>query len=120
MAPKNYRGLFVWQAAMSLAEKAYAATKRFPRSERYGLSSQLQRAAISVPSNIAEGHGRYSKGDFSRFLAIAQGSLAELETQVLLAQRLDYLDGKAANDLMSQADKIGRMLRSLRSKMRPA
>jgi four helix bundle protein len=119
MTISNYRGLHVWQAGMKLAEEAYKASKKFPRSETYGLSAQLQRSAVSVPSNIAEGQGRRSKGDFARFLGIALGSIAEVETQVILAQRLGYLDATVAEGLLGQADRIGRMLLSLRRKMQP-
>ena len=84
--------LKVWQLAMDLVTDIYAMTKYFPDSEKFGLSSQMQRAAVSVPSNIAEGAGRESTADFMRFLVIARGSLSELETQVLIAQRLGYAD----------------------------
>lgn len=83
--------LKVWQLAMDLVVDVYAITKQFPDSEKYGLGSQMQRAAVSVPSNIAEGAGRESNTDFLRFLTIARGSLSELETQLLLAQRLNYI-----------------------------
>ena len=117
MAIANYRDLVAWHAAMALAEDVYKTTRTFPRSEIYGLSSQLQRSAVSVPSNIAEGHGRRSRSDFARFLAFSLGSLAELETQVQLAARLNYVDRGAAARLIEQADRIGRMLFSLRRKM---
>jgi len=84
----SYRELVVWQKAMSLAEAAYAVAGLLPDSERFGLSSQIRRAAISVPSNIAEGHERRSRAEYRRFIAIACGSLAELETQLELANRL--------------------------------
>ena len=83
--------LKVWQLAMDLVVEVYAITRQFPDSEKYGLDSQMQRAAVSVPSNIAEGAGRESNADFLRFLTIARGSLSELETQLLLAQRLNYI-----------------------------
>jgi four helix bundle protein len=83
--------LRVWQLAMDLVVEVYAVTKQFPDSEKYGLGSQMQRAAVSVPSNIAEGAGRESNADFLRFLTISRGSLSELETQLLIAQRLNYV-----------------------------
>lgn len=89
--PMHY-DLKVWQLAMELVTDIYAMTKYFPDSEKFGLSCQMQRAAVSVPSNIAEGAGRESTADFIRFLVIARGSLSELETQVLIAQRLGYAD----------------------------
>src|SRR3972149_4141114 len=87
----GYRDLKVWQAAMLLAKEVYRLNARFPKHEIYGLASQLQRSAVSLPSNIAEGHGRNSSKEFNHFLGIALGSLAELETQFILAQHLDYL-----------------------------
>lgn len=83
--------LKVWQIAMDLVVEVYAITKLFPDNEKYGLGSQMQRAAVSVPSNIAEGAGRESNADFLRFLTISRGSLSELETQLLIAQRLNYV-----------------------------
>ncbi|MDP4529001.1 four helix bundle protein [Alkalimonas delamerensis] len=83
--------LKVWQLAMDLLVDVYAISKTFPDHEKFGLSSQMQRAAVSIPSNIAEGAGRESKPDFLRFLSIARGSLSELETQLLIAQRLGYI-----------------------------
>ncbi len=85
---RSYRDLTVWQRSMTLAELVYAATSQFPKSELYGLVSQMRRAAISIPSNIAEGHSRISTGGYVQFLGIARGSLAELETQIELAKRL--------------------------------
>src|SRR6185295_7508902 len=87
----SYRDLIVWQSAMQLAEDTYKLCARFPRSERFGLGAQLQRCAVSVPLNIAEGQARGSTRDYLRFLSIARGSAAEVETQLLLAQRLGYV-----------------------------
>jgi len=117
MTIKSFRDLFVWQTAMDLATEVYAVTRGFPRSETYGLMSQLQRAAVSIASNIAEGHGRRSTAEFLRSLMIAMGSLAELETQVMLAERLNYLDSAGASNLLEKANEIGRMVRSLHSKL---
>jgi four helix bundle protein len=89
---KSYRELRVWEASVSLTEAIYAATKRFPADERFALTLQLRRAAVSVPSNIAEGHASGRRAVFQRHLAIAAGSLAEVETQIEIARRLGYLN----------------------------
>ena len=115
---RGYRDLKVWQMAMDLAQLVYSATATFPTSEVFGLASQLQRAAVSVPSNIAEGHARESTKDFLRFISIAQGSLAELETQLLLARRLEYLDESKLLSLTAQTNEIGRMLRGLQRSLK--
>ena len=91
MEIKGHRDLLIWQEAMNLAKDVYARTGSFPREEMYGLTSQMRRAAVSVPSNIAEGAGRSSDKEFRQFLMIARGSLSELETQVILAQELGFL-----------------------------
>jgi four helix bundle protein len=90
-AARNYRDLIVWQEGIELAKKVYQLTEKFPRTETYALCDQLRRAAISVPSNIAEGQARKSSGDFNRFLHMALGSLAEVDTQLVLARELGYL-----------------------------
>src|SRR2546425_13305892 len=87
----SYRDLTVWQRAMDLADIAYAITKSCPKEERFGLTSQLQRCAVSIPSNIAEGHGRKHLGEYLHHLSIANGSLMELETQLMIASRRDYV-----------------------------
>jgi len=87
---RNFRELKIWQLAIDLAKKIYLLTKEFPATERYGLSSQLQRAAVSIPSNIAEGASRRSEKDFARFLEIALGSAYEVETQLIIAQEVGY------------------------------
>ena len=92
---KDYRELIVWQKAMDLVEAIYRTTARFPKEELYGLTSQIRRAAVSIPSNIAEGQARNTTRDFLHFLAIAYGSLKEVETQVLIAERLGYIDESA-------------------------
>jgi four helix bundle protein len=89
----SYRDLIAWQRAMDLVEAIYKATRRFPKDELYGLTSQLRRAAVSVPSNIAEGQGRLTSGEFKQFLGHARGSLLETEAQILLAGRLQYFAG---------------------------
>jgi four helix bundle protein len=89
---QSYRDLVAWNKAMELVTEIYRVTHAFPKEELFGLVSQLRRAAVSIPSNIAEGKGRISKGEFRQFLGNARGSLAEVETQILIAQNLSYLD----------------------------
>lgn len=110
---QGFRELEVWKKSMELTEAVYRVSGRFPQDERYGLMSQLRRAAVSVPSCIAEGHARCSRREFSRFVSIALGSLAEVETQVMLAQRLGYVEEEAEQTL-SSASEIGKMLHGLR------
>ncbi|HEX7327195.1 MAG TPA: four helix bundle protein [Casimicrobiaceae bacterium] len=113
MSTFSYKDLKVWQAAMVLVKDVYELTKHFPASERFGLSQQLQRSAVSIPSNIAEGHARSRTGDYLRFLSIARGSLAETETQLLLALDLGFADASRVSSVSTRADEIGRMLRAL-------
>jgi four helix bundle protein len=113
----GYRDLKVWQAAMQLAEDVYRLTAQFPKHETYGLASQLQRSAVSLPSNIAEGQGRNSRKEFHHFLGIALGSLAELETQLILAQHLDYLTEEQISTALQNADEIGKMLKGLQKSL---
>ena len=117
MGIKRYSDLRVWHCGMALAEAVYKASARFPRSELFGLRAQIQRCAISIPSNIAEGHARGTTREFLRFLSIALGSTAELETQLQLASRLGYVDQSALDDLQQQAGEIGRMLQGLRASL---
>ena len=114
---RSYRDLLVWQRAMDLALGIYALSRSFPDSERFVMVSQLRRAAVSVPSNIAEGHARSSTRDFLRFLSIASGSLAELETQLILAHRLDYLDQDRLDSTLVLAGETGRMIRGLQTSL---
>jgi four helix bundle protein len=109
----GYQELIAWQRAMDLAKAVYAATRDFPREEMYGLTSQLRRCAVSIPSNIAEGHGRGAKKAFHQFLAIARGSLFELETQLLLAAELDLLSAPKAKELQTQIAETARVLNGL-------
>ena len=108
---------------MTLVEDCYRCSKEFPREELYGLTSQMRRAAVSIPANIAEGYGRNSPGSYVSFLRNAQGSLKELETHIMLAQRLKFASSVAADALLSQCDSIGRMLvglvRGVRSSQEP-
>ena len=104
---------------MDLVVDIYTVTERFPKHELYGLTSQIRRAAVSVPSNIAEGQAHYSKLEFRHFLRHAQGSVAELETQILIAQRLKYLDDEAAQRLTRRAEEVGRIINGLIASIRP-
>ena len=110
---QSYRDLNAWQKSMQLVEDVYRITKEFPRDEIYGLTAQIRRAAVSIPSNIAEGKGRHSDREFSQFLRHARGSILELETQLLIGQRLKYLDESAAQQIMAQTAEVGRMLNGL-------
>src|SRR5947207_11950442 len=119
MPSQNYRDLIVWQKAMDLVEHVYRTSRRFPKDELYALTNQIRRAAVSIPSNIAEGQGRGSDPELLRFLRIAHGSLRELETQVLIAERLEYNDSAVTKRLTEMAADVGRMTNGLiRSKSR--
>ena len=109
----GYRDLLVWQRAMDLVIEAYGLTKRFPGEERYALAQQLRRAAVSVPSNIAEGHGRKHLGDYVRHVSIARGSLMEMETQLLIAGRMGYISNGEEERVIAQTSEVGRMLSGL-------
>lgn len=113
MSVKSYRDLIVWQKAMDFVVAVYQHTARFPREEIYGLTSQLRRSAVSIPSNISEGQGRHSTREFCNFLSIARGSLNEAETQILLAERLGYLTEQFRCDLLNMAAEVGRLLNGL-------
>jgi four helix bundle protein len=106
----HYRELIAWQKAMDLVVAIYRETACFPREEIYGLSNQLRRAAVSIPSNIAEGQGRGAGAEFAHFLRIANGSRQEVETQILIATRLNYLNEIVADQLLARCDEIGRIL----------
>jgi four helix bundle protein len=114
----DFRDLRVWQLAMDLAVVVYDLTAQFPKSEAFGLSSQIQRAAISVPSNIAEGHARDSTKEYLRFISMAMGSLAEIETQLILSNRLNYIDETKLGALLGQTGEIGRMMRGLQRSLK--
>ena len=118
MKIRNYADLQVWQKAMSLVTDIYKATTFFPREERYGLTAQIRRSAVSIPSNIAEGSARETTPDLLRFITIAYGSLAELETQLLIARNLDYLAEEIMFSLIQRCREIGRMLNGLRQSLR--
>ena len=113
----SHKDLIVWQKSMELAVAVYALSSTFPKSEDYRLTSQLTRAAVSVPANIAEGHARSTRKDYANFLAISRGSLAETETFVILAQRLGYATQTAIADVLARIDEVGRMLVTLRKRL---
>jgi len=115
---RNYRDLIAWQKAMKLAKATYRLSNELPRREVYGLISQLQRAAVSVPSNIAEGHGRLTDLQFRHFLGNARGSLYELQTQVELAGDLGYLSAERVRDFMEQSSEVARLINGLIASLR--
>ena len=117
---KSYRELVAWQKAMLLVTEIYRATKTFPIEERYGLTNQLRRAAVSVPSNIAEGQARFSSRDFHRFLGIARGSLVEIETQVEIAKSLGYVTCAQTAALLRSTAELGRVLNGLLASIKTA
>ncbi|MBC8318082.1 MAG: four helix bundle protein [Desulfobulbaceae bacterium] len=110
----NYKDLIVWQRAMQLSQKSYEVTREFPADEKFGLVSQIRRASVSVVSNIAEGQGRMTKGEFRQFLGHARGSLFELETQVLLAEQLGFVvRAKDVNAICEMVEEVKKMLNGL-------
>ena len=109
----SYRDLTVWQRGMELCQAVYRATVAFPDSEHFGLTSQMRRASVSIPSNIAEGHGRLTTNEYKQFLGIARGSLKELETQILIAANLGYLDQATGETCTALTGEVGRMLSTL-------
>ena len=120
MVARSYRDLLVWQKGVDLVEVVYGATRHWPRGEQYGLADQVQRAAVSVPANIAEGQGRTGSNELLHHLSIAHGSLYEVETHLMLAGRLGYLDDPGAETLSRQSEEVGRLLGGLiRSLRRP-
>ncbi len=118
LAVKSYRDLQVWQKAMALVVESYSVARLLPKSESYGLIGQIQRAAVSIPANIAEGHGREHLGDYVRHLSFANGSLMELETHFLIAIELAYVTHEQTVTAMSMASEVGRMLTGLTRKLR--
>jgi four helix bundle protein len=112
---KSFRDLRVWQAAIDLVEQVYTLTQMFPKQEMYGLASQMQRAAVSIPSNIAEGHTRAYSKEYLHHLSIARASLAELQTQLEITRRLQYCSPEKLSCLVEQADSLGRQLSTLRN-----
>ena len=116
---KTYKDLVVWQKAMDLVTEIYRITARFSKEELYGLTSQIRRSAVSVPSNIAEGYGRKSTNDYIRFLQISMGSLYELQTQLQIARNLTFISDVAFQSIYESTREIERMLSSLINKIGP-
>ncbi|MBL8206782.1 MAG: four helix bundle protein [Blastocatellia bacterium] len=113
MTIQSYRDLLVWQKAMDLVAECYRLSESFPKTEIYGLASQLRRAAVSIPANIAEGHGREHLGDYLHHLSIANGSLMEVETHLLLAEKLSFLTSPQTDPALSATAEASRMLSGL-------
>ena len=114
----HYKDLIVWQKAMSLTTEVYSLTEKLPKEELYSLTNQLRRAVVSIPSNIAEGNARAATGDYVRFLSMARGSSAEVETQLLICVRLDYLSQEEIEATLSLNSEIGKMLNSMIMKLK--
>jgi len=110
---RSFRDLRVWKEAMDLVSASYSLSSGFPKEELYGLTSQLRRAAISIPANIAEGYGRENTGSYVQFLRIAQGSLRELQTHVLLAERLGFADVHGVGPVLEKCETVSKMLNGL-------
>ena len=119
MSTKSHRDLVVWQKAMALVTECYRVTNRFPDRERFGLSSQLQRAAVSVPANIAEGNGRRSRGAYVNHLSIAYRSLAEVETHILIGVNLGYVRESDVKEVLGQLEEVRRMAAGLIRSLNP-
>jgi len=117
MEIKSYRDLIVWQKSMQLVTEVYTITRDFPKEEQYGLTAQIRRSAVSVPSNIAEGYGRKSTHDYIRFLQIACGSLYELQTQLEISVNLKYMAGENSESIVTLLNKIERTLNSMIKKL---
>lgn len=114
----SYRDLTAWRVGIELIEDVYNVTRTFPKSETYGICSHMQRAAVSVPSNIAEGHQRDSTREYLHFISIALGSVAELDTLITVCERLGYMNNQAKERLGQKADSVGRMLRGLQKSLK--
>ena len=114
---RSYRDLLIWQKGMALAKRIYAMTRAFPGDERFGLTAQMQRAVVSVPSNIAEGQARHGRREFVQFLSHAEGSLAELDTQLTLAVELGYCRPSDADGSVATVAELQKMMASLRRKL---
>jgi|ERR1700722_17336655 len=114
---QSYRDLLVWQKSIALAKEIYTLTSQFPSEEKFGLISQLRRAAVSIPSNIAEGQARNTTGEFVQFISYAEGSLAELDTQLMLAVELRFITSEQTHPCAALIDELRRMLNGLRRKL---
>jgi four helix bundle protein len=117
---ESYRDLIAWRKAMDLVTDVYRVTQAFPRDELYGLTNQLRRAAVSVPSNIAEGQARFSRKEFHHFLSQARGSLVEIETQLTIAENLGYLGPNQLRPLLDKASELGKILNGLIASIKSA
>jgi four helix bundle protein len=118
MSISSFRELRVWQLGMDLAERIYILTDSFPKSETYGLTSQIRRSAVSVPSNLAEGHGRNSTKEFLQFIAIAFGSICELETQILLSHRFKYIETDDLEKILALLTETSKTIRGLQKALK--
>ena len=114
---QSHRDLTVWQKGMDLVVAVYALAKQFPVEERYGLVQQATRAAVGVPANIAEGHARGTRLDYAHFIAISRGSLMELETHVMIVERLGMVDSKSVAEVLERVSEVSRMLTALRNRL---
>jgi four helix bundle protein len=118
MPSRNYTDLIAWQKAMSLVEDVYLASRVLPAAERFGLTAQMRRAAVSIPANIAEGEGRRTDGAFGNHLSIAHGSIRELETHVMLAGRLTFFADDVVQSLLEQSAEVGRLVTGLSNSLK--
>jgi four helix bundle protein len=118
MPSRNYTDLIAWQTAMALAEAVYVASRQLPPEERFGLSAQMRRAAVSIPANLAEGQGRRTNGEFGNQLSVAHGSIRELETHVMLAGRLRLMPSDLVEALLDQLAEVGRLTTGLANSLR--
>ena len=114
---EDYKELVVWQKSMLIVKNVYSLTKKLPKEEQFGLSDQMRRASVSIPSNIAEGFGRHSSKDYSRFLSIACGSKYELETQLQICTMLDYISKNECDETLFLLEEVGKMLNALINKL---
>ncbi|KAB2717343.1 four helix bundle protein [Brucella sp. RRSP16] len=117
MAINSYRDILAWQQAMELVTVIYKSTDTWPKEEIHGLIGQIRRAAVSVPANIAEGYGRDTRGSYQQFLRIAQGSLKEVETHLLIAERLGFIRSEKMEPIMAKSESVGKLLRLLIRKL---
>lgn len=117
MKIKNYKDLNIWKRSIEVVEDIYKITKNFPKEEIYGLTSQLRKSAVSIPSNIAEGFAKFSNKEYKQFLFISLGRFAELSTQIIIALRLGYFENKEADKLLNEIDEISKMTMSLIKKL---
>jgi len=115
----TYRDLAAWKKSMDLVVEIYRLAKRFPSDEQWGLTSQIRRAVVSIPANIAEGNGRIHRGDYLRFLSVARGSLTEVETHLQIAVRLAYIDRQTAREVWLLLQEVGRLLNALIRSLEP-